>query len=86
MSLPTNRDPVTAEELAEARRYSMHIARSPEDEVYIVSVPELPGLHTHGPTHREAVEMGEDAIAVWIAGHRRMDLPVLEPRYAMVAV
>ncbi len=86
MSITTNTDDITPEELAEARRYSMHIAWSPEDEVYIVSVPEFPGLHTHGTTHQEAVEMGEEAIAVWITGNRRLGLPVPEPRFAMVAV
>ena len=85
MSLTTNTDAITPEELAEARRYSMLIAWSPEDEVYIVSVPEFPGLQTHGATHQEAVEMGEEAIAVWITGNRRLGLPVPEPRFAMVA-
>lgn len=65
--------------LAEARRYSMQIAWSPEDEVYIVSVPELPGLHTHGATPMEAAEMGEEAIALWLAGLRWRGQPVPPP-------
>ena len=71
----------TDEELAEARRYSILIEWSEEDGVYIVSVPELPGLHTHGATHGEAVEMGEEAIATWLAGLRHVGDPVPPPRY-----
>jgi predicted RNase H-like HicB family nuclease len=71
---------LTQEELAEARRYSMLIQWSPEDEIYVVSVPELPGLHTHGATHEEAVAMGEDAIATWLAGLRWMGYPVPPPQ------
>ncbi len=71
---------ITAEELAEARRYSMVIEWSDEDRVYLVSVPELPGLRTHGATHEEAVAMGEEAIATWLAGLRHFGHPVPPPR------
>lgn len=71
----------TAEELAEARRYSLLIQWSDEDRAYIVSVPELPGLRTHGTTHVEAVEMGEEAIATRLAGLRHFGRPVPPPRY-----
>ncbi len=75
---------LTQEEIEDARQYSMLIAWSPEDEVYIVSVPELPGLHTHGATHDEAISMGEDAIATWLAGLRWMGFPVPAPRFARI--
>ena len=77
-------DERTLEERELARYYSMLIAWSPEDGVYIVSVPELPGLHTHGPTHEDAVAMGEDAIATWLAGLHWMGFPVPEPQLASV--
>lgn len=68
------------EALAEARRYSMDIMWSPENDAYIVSVPEIPGLLTHGVTHREAVAMGEDAIACWLNVMRGGETVIPEPR------
>lgn len=47
--------------------YSMVIAWSPEDEVYVVNVPELPGCLTHGATYEEAVQQGQDAIDSWLS-------------------
>ncbi len=38
------------------QRYSMYIQWSDEDQVYIVTVPELPGCKTHGKTYVEAVK------------------------------
>ena len=55
---------VTPQDLINARAYSMVLEWSPEDEVWIVSVPELHGLHTHGQTRAEAIEMGEEVIAL----------------------
>ncbi len=76
---------ITEEMLAEARRYSMLIEWSERDQVYVVSVPELPGCRTHGATHAEAVEMGEEAIATYLAGVRHFGDPVPPPRLASVA-
>ena len=53
----------SAEELERARRYSLIIRWSDEDQVYVVAAPELPGVMTHGRTITEAVEMGVEAIA-----------------------
>jgi predicted RNase H-like HicB family nuclease len=57
-------------------RYSMLIEWSPEDGVYIVTVPELPGCRTHGSTREEAVRMGEEVIELWLEG----DGPAPPPR------
>lgn len=46
--------------------YSMVIEWSDEDDVYVVTVPELPGCRTHGETYDEAVRQGQDAIDSWI--------------------
>ena len=81
MTEPPERD-ITPAELAEARRYSLVIAWSEEDDAYLVRVPELPGLVTHGATHEEAVAMGEEAIATWLAGLRHFGHPVPPPRLA----
>jgi predicted RNase H-like HicB family nuclease len=77
-------DEFSAEQLDEARRYSILVAWSPRDDAFLVSVPELPGLRTHGRTHQEAVEMAEEAIALWLAGLRATGQPVPEPRFASV--
>ncbi len=71
---------ITEEELAEARRYSLPIQWSDEDHLYIVTVPKLPGCVTHGATHLEAVEMGEEAIATYLAGLCHFGRPVPPPR------
>lgn len=69
----------TAAELEEARRYSLEIAWDDEDNVYVVAVDEIPGLHTHGRTRDEALEMSEEAIATWLAGLRAFGRPVPAP-------
>jgi predicted RNase H-like HicB family nuclease len=44
----------------------MRIEWSDEDDLYVVTVPDLPGCRTHGATRAEAVRQGEDAIASWV--------------------
>ncbi len=65
---------------SEARRYSLVIVWSEEDQVYVVTVPELPGCMTHSATHLEANQRGEDAIATWLATARAYGDPVPAPR------
>lgn len=72
----------TAEELAEAQQYSMCMAWSPDDQAYLITVPELPGLLTHGATPAEAVAMGRDAIGAYISALRYLGEPVPAPRLA----
>ena len=47
-------------------RYSMTLEWDPEDRIYVVSVPELPGCHTHGATYEEAARKGGEAIEAWV--------------------
>ncbi|HVC33199.1 MAG TPA: type II toxin-antitoxin system HicB family antitoxin [Chloroflexota bacterium] len=61
-------------------RYSMVIEWDPDDEVYVVTVPELPGCRTHGKTYEEAVRQGQDAIASWIDAARAWGHSIPEPR------
>lgn len=61
-------DPDTAVPPASALHYSMEIAWDPQDRIYAVTVPELPGCQTHGATYEEAVRQGQDAIETWVAG------------------
>jgi DNA-binding transcriptional regulator YiaG len=66
-------------ELDRARRYSLVISWSDEDDAYLVNVPELPGLQTHGATPAEAAENGERSIALWIESNRRLGHPTPPP-------
>ncbi len=70
---------ITEAELEEAKRYAMRLDWDEEDRIFVVSVDEIPGLHTHGRTREEAVEMGAEAIATWLAGLREFGRPVPTP-------
>jgi predicted RNase H-like HicB family nuclease len=74
--------PFTADELEEIRRYAMVIEWSDENDTFLVTVPDLPGLVTDGPTRAVAAEMGEDAIGAWISGLRSTGQPVPAPRHS----
>ena len=41
-----------------AKHYSMVIQWDPRDDIYVVTVPELPGCRTHGKTYKKAVRQG----------------------------
>ncbi len=60
--------------------YTMIIQWSDEDEVYIVTVPELPGCRTHGHTYEEATQQGQDAIESWIMVAKEFNRPVPPPK------
>lgn len=65
--------------------YSMVIEWSDEDQVYVVTVPELPGCQTHGRTYTEAVGQGQDAIESWIDAARADGDPIPAPHTYAVA-
>jgi predicted RNase H-like HicB family nuclease len=60
--------------------YSMVIEWDPDDQIYVVTVPELPGCMTHGKTYEEAVRQGKDAIETWIEGAMEDGEPLPQPR------
>lgn len=72
-------DDVSPEELAEARRYSMRIDWSPEDEVFIASFLDVPFVRTHGETREEAFERGEEVIVAWLTAMRDAGYPITPP-------
>lgn len=74
-----DRSELTPEELDEARRYALEIEWSPEDEAFIVSVPDLPGVHTHGATREEAAAMGDEVVAVVLGYLRDAGRPLPPP-------
>ncbi len=81
--------PVLAEVVAEEERYghySMQLVWDPDDCIYVVSVPELPGCMTHGATAEEAARKGREAIASWLGAARDWHDPIpapLEERHAL---
>ena len=72
---------LTANDLAAARRYAMVIEWSEEDDVFVVTVPDLQGCRTHGATRDEAARMGEEAIATWLASDAKWGMASPEPRF-----
>jgi len=55
-------------EWEKVRRYAMVIEWSDEDQLFLVSIPDFPGAHTHGRTRAEAAAMGEEVIALLLDG------------------
>ena len=64
------------------QHYSMTIQWDPEDHIYIISVPELPGAKTHGKTYDEAIKNILEVIELWIEAAREAGRPVPPPRMA----
>ena len=62
------------------KHYSMLIQWSEEDKIYIVTVPELPGCHTHGKSYKKAVKQGQYAIKSWIDASKAWDHIIPSPR------
>ena len=60
-------------------KYRIEINWSPEDEAYIVRIPELPGCMTHGDTPEHALRMAHEAIEGYIESLRRRGLPIPKP-------
>jgi predicted RNase H-like HicB family nuclease len=65
-----------------AKHYSMIIQWDEEDQIYVVSVPELPGCMTHGKTYKKAVKQGQDAIESWIKVAKELGRPIPPPKVA----
>ena len=65
--------------------YSMNIQWDEDDQIYVVTVPELPGCRTHGSTYEEAVRQGQDAIASWIMVAQELERPIPAPKVMKIA-
>ena len=82
--MTTQRMPAAVQAAAEEEaygHYSMVLEWDPEDRIYVVTVPELPGCQAHGETYEEAARKGRDAIMTWIDGARHFGNPVPSPRH-----
>ena len=62
------------------KHYSIIIQWSDEDQVYIASVPELPGCKTHGTTYEEALQQVQYAIEGWIDFAMELGRPIPLPK------
>jgi predicted RNase H-like HicB family nuclease len=60
--------------------YSMIIQWDDRDDIFVVTVPELPGCMTHGETYEEAVQQGKDAIESWLMVSRELGTPIPLPQ------
>ena len=65
----------------DTRHYSMLLEWDPSDDIYVVTVPELPGCHTHGETLAEAVQQGQEVIELWLETMQELGRPIPHPRY-----
>jgi predicted RNase H-like HicB family nuclease len=63
-----DRENLSEAERAKVRRYAMVIEWSDEDQLFLASIPDFPGAHTHGRTRIEAAAMGDNAIALLLDG------------------
>ncbi|HYP40506.1 MAG TPA: type II toxin-antitoxin system HicB family antitoxin [Chloroflexia bacterium] len=61
--------------------YSMLLEWDPVDRIYVVTIPELPGCHTHGKTYEEAARHGQEVIEGWIDASREWGQPVPKANY-----
>jgi predicted RNase H-like HicB family nuclease len=52
----------------EIPKYSMTIEWSPDDDAFIVTIPELAGSRTHGASYTEAAKNGQEIIELVVEG------------------
>jgi predicted RNase H-like HicB family nuclease len=62
------------------QHYSMVIQWDDEDDIYIVTVPEIPGIKTHGKTYDEAIKNALEVIEMWIEVAKQDGRPIPPPR------
>ena len=67
------------------KHYSMIIQWDARDNIYVVSVPELPGCRTHGKTYEEAIKNALEVIELWIEDAQKAGEPIPPPRAIAIA-
>jgi predicted RNase H-like HicB family nuclease len=60
--------------------YSLLIEWDPRSDIFVVTVPELPGCRTHGKSYEEAVAQAQDAIEGWLDAQVALGRPIPQPR------
>ena len=58
-------------------RYSVLIQWSPEDQCYVVTLPEWGNAHTHGKTYVEAAQMAQEALELLMEDEESLPAPDL---------
>lgn len=71
---------VTKHAQENSSRYSIVIEWSDEDDAYVVTLPEFPNCHTHGPTREEALKNAQEVIELLIEGKEEAGQPLPPPR------
>src|SRR5438067_11673219 len=64
-------------------RYSVIIQWSEEDQVYVVTLPEWGGCHTHGSTYEEAAKNAQEVLEMLIEGEQEAG-PELPPAHGFM--
>ena len=60
-------------------KYVYPVVFTKDEDVYNVSVPDLPGCFTFGSTLLEAIEMARDAISMWLCDAEDKKEPIPQP-------
>ena len=60
--------------------YQILVAWSPEDELFVAQVPDLPGCMAHGETKNEALVKARDAIQLYLDVLSESGDAIPEPR------
>lgn len=61
-------------------RYQVSISRSTEDQVFVATVPELPGCVAHGNSPALALTEAQAAISLWLDTAREFGDPIPKPK------
>ena len=62
--------------------YALTMVWDPDDRIFVVTVPELPGCRTHGATYEAAAANAREAIASWVGAAHELGEPLPDPRVA----
>ncbi len=61
-------------------KYEMTMYYSDEDSVFVVNVPERPGVMAHGDTASDEVKNAQDAICLRLDTEKELISPLPEPK------
>ena len=64
----------------ESLHYSMQVQWSDKDQVFIITIPELPGCKVRGKSQDETLELAKEAIGAWIENAQAHGEPIPPPR------
>ena len=65
-------------------KYELIIYWSPDDDAFVVEVPELSGCAADGPTYAEAVANVEVVIREWLETAKELGREIPEPKGRLV--